>query len=200
MIASFLRRNLHELRPFALAATLALAVGAVAGVIIPALLPEAAHSFGEGISEFVDLARGLSRPELFVFIFLNNTVKALVMMYLGVGFGLVPLVFMFFNGMAIAVIVGGLSLSIGVGTAMTALLPHGLIEITAILLAAAVGLRLGWAFARRLRSQAVPLKAYLTDAWRFFLRLLMPMLLLAAVIETWITPVVMALIHAPSPG
>lgn len=190
--------TLRELRPYLFAATVVLALGMATGIALPVLLPDAARSMGEGVSEFIDLARDLSQGELFLFIVVNNTVKALAMMYLGVFFGLVPALFLLFNGAALAVVVAGFSLTVGVGAAAAALLPHGVIELTAIVVAAALGLRLGATVAARLRRArsrpvaATPLRPRLAEAWHIFSRLLAPALLLAAAIETWITPIIVA--------
>jgi stage II sporulation protein M len=68
------------------------------------------------------------------------------------------------------------------------LLPHGIIEISAVLLAAAAGLRLGAVAVERLRRRDVKLKLELARAWRFFVTLVLPALVVAAVIETLVTP------------
>lgn len=186
--------DLRALRPYALAAVAILAGGMAAGVIVPVLLPETARSVGEGVDQFIGMARQLSQPELFLFIFLNNAVKALAMMYLGVVFGLVPVAFLFFNGMVIALVITGFALTVDAGTAAVTLLPHGILEIPAVVLAAAMGLRLGVSFARRLRSPMAAMGDRLAEAWRVFSRLIAPVLFVAAVIETWVTPAALRLL------
>jgi stage II sporulation protein M len=68
------------------------------------------------------------------------------------------------------------------------LLPHGIVEISAVLMAAAAGLRLGAVAVERLRRPGVELKTELAKAWRFFVILILPALVVAAVIEALATP------------
>ncbi|QCT04401.1 hypothetical protein E6C60_3694 [Paenibacillus algicola] len=86
-------------------------------------------------------------PELsfFVFIFLNNAIKSLIVMFAGLLLGIIPFVFLAMNGMVLGFLMelvrangGDLNELIFKG-----LLPHGIIEIPVLIIAGAYGLMLG---------------------------------------------------------
>ncbi|MDQ6422130.1 stage II sporulation protein M [Paenibacillus sp. LHD-117] len=84
---------------------------------------------------------------MIVVIFLNNAIKSIFIMYLGAFFGFVPLFFLVVNGMVIGYL---LQLTAAKPEAMPVyelvfkgLLPHGIIEIPAIIVACAYGLKFG---------------------------------------------------------
>jgi stage II sporulation protein M len=126
-----------------------------------------------------------------LFIFLNNTVKSIAVMYLGLLFGIVPAVFLLLNGMVIGHLLTSLDRQ-GVQVIeliVKGLLPHGILEIPAILLACGYGLKMGttaWSALtgrsearselKRLMLISLPLMLFLTLA-----------LGIAAVIEATVT-------------
>jgi uncharacterized membrane protein SpoIIM required for sporulation len=78
-------------------------------------------------------------------IFTNNVRVAFVAFAGGLTGGLLTAVSLLFNGLVLGLVVG---LSIGAGNgdiALRLLLPHGLLELSLITVAAAAGLRIGWA-------------------------------------------------------
>jgi stage II sporulation protein M len=154
-------------------------------------LPEAAAGVERSIAEFVQFGHGLGPAGLFAFIVINNVVKAAVMMFAGIVFGLIPIFFLVSNGMVLSVVAALISNKAGALVAVAGLLPHGIIEIAAVLLAAAAGLRLGAVAVERLRRRGVELKMELAKAWRFFVTLVLPALVVAAVIETLATPLLL---------
>lgn len=132
---------------------------------------------------------------MFLLIFFNNAIKSLLVMYLGVFFGVVPLFFILINGMVLGYLfANNPQPTIDLFTLITrGILPHGIIEIPAIIIAGAYGLRFGvltfkgvGALFRRdgrfgrvyeaFAVRTVPLMVWLTVA-----------LLLAAVIESTVT-------------
>ena len=169
------------------------AVGVLAGMIAIVWLPEAAAGVERSIAEFVQYGQGLGLGPtgLFAFIVINNIVKAAVMMFAGIVFGLIPIFFLVFNGMVLSVVAALIANKAGALVAVAGLLPHGIIEISAVLLAAAAGLRLGAVAVERLRRRDVKLKLELARAWRFFVSLVLPALLVAAVIESLGTPLLL---------
>jgi len=90
-------------------------------------------------------ALGHAQVRLFVFIFINNFLKAILAVFLGALFGLFPVVFLVSNGMLLGYVVASIKAA-GLDVAdsvIRGLLPHGVLEIFAILVAAAYGLRYG---------------------------------------------------------
>jgi len=89
---------------------------------------------------------------LFLIIFLNNFVKMILMVFLGAIFGLFPIYFLVSNGMIIGYVVasaGRAGLDV-VSLVVRGLLPHGMLETAAIVIAAAYGLRYGMLIASEL--------------------------------------------------
>lgn len=100
----------------------------------------------EGLSKSINES---SNPTLtmFIVIFLNNAIKSVFILYLGVFFGVVPLLFLTVNGMIIGYLLQDLVMRHGGAytfeVIVKGLLPHGIIEIPAIIIASAYGLRFG---------------------------------------------------------
>ena len=185
---SFVIGYLSELLPYTVLSTSLFAAGVLAGIIAIVWLPDAAAGVERSIAEFVQLGHGLGPAGMFAFVAINNAVKAAMMMYLGVVFGLIPIFFLVSNGMVLSVVVALISHEAGALVALAGLAPHGIIEICAVLMAAAVGLRLGAVAVERMRRPDVNLRAELSKAWRFFVTLVLPALLIAGTIEALATP------------
>ncbi|MBD2844684.1 stage II sporulation protein M [Paenibacillus sp. IB182496] len=101
----------------------------------------------EGLRQLVDTAESSSNPGLAMFgiIFLNNAVKSVVIMYLGVLFAVVPIFFMLVNGMVLGYLFTHMQPQQGTLFELIAkgILPHGIIEIPALVVACAYGIRFG---------------------------------------------------------
>jgi stage II sporulation protein M len=133
------------------------------------------------------------KPPVFIFliIFLNNSIKALVATVAGFFFGLFPLSFVFINGYLVGLVVYVKGIEIGFDKVLLLLIPHGIIEIPAILLASSYGLWLGRQFYMKLfRDEKIPMGYLFLKAVKKCLKIVFPMLLIAALIETFVTPLV----------
>lgn len=185
---SFLSGYLSRLLPYTVLSVGLFTIGILTGIVAIVWVPQTAAGVERAIAEFVQMGQGLGPAGLFAFIVINNIVKAAVMMFSGIVFGLIPIFFLVSNGMVLSVVAALISNEAGALVAVAGLLPHGIIEISAVLLAAAAGLRLGAVAVERLRRADVELKRELIKAWRFFVILVMPALIVAAVIEALATP------------
>ncbi len=189
----------HEIRKGFLLAltvfTLAIIGGAIfADEVGPYLQPSV-----EGLKSMVvqskELAPKAQNVALAVTIFLKNTSVALILIAGGhLLLGIPAFFILLSNGLLIGFFATALS-SRGVSPLVfaTGLLPHGIFELPALLLAA------GYALAvvlRRFRFRPGPpfgLKM------RYLMRVIIPLLAVAAVIEVYISPQVMGLFLSPSP-
>ncbi len=131
--------------------------------------------------------------KIFAFIFINNTIKAFAAMILGIFFGIVPTLFVLSNAFLIGVVVSVMSKKMGFLKVVLALTPHGILEIPAILISCAYGLNLGIAFYKKIRGADVNLNRLLFQSIKSFVKIVIPMLLVAAFIETYITPLIASL-------
>ncbi|MFQ5950834.1 MAG: stage II sporulation protein M [Candidatus Geothermarchaeales archaeon] len=160
---------------------------ALAGVLEFGLLDLLREVFG-------DVGDGGFDP-LFVFtlVFTNNAVKSFFAILLGVLFGVASGVFIVVNGFIIGIFVFEVEQEAGIAFVAAGLLPHGIIEIPAVLVSAAVGLRLGYELVRHIRGRG-HIDREFKRGMRFFLRYLVPLLLFAAFVEAFLTPIIVELV------
>lgn len=99
----------------------------------------------QGLKSLSQSLSSKDNPQLwfFIFIFLNNAIKSVVIIFLGLLLGILPLFMLIANGMILGYVLSlqthGSTLSI----VLKGILPHGIIEIPVILIACAYGLKLG---------------------------------------------------------
>ena len=131
---------------------------------------------------------------LLLIIFINNAIKALMLIFLGVLLGLPPMLFIGLN----AFILGGLGSALesvnGWRYAVASFVPHGVIEIPVILLATALSLTVGMESARWLVQKESRVKSQLSDGLKVYVRWILPGLAIAAVIEVFVTPLLVGLV------
>ncbi|MFD0590820.1 stage II sporulation protein M [Paenibacillus sp. GCM10027627] len=176
-----------------------------AGIIVGGTNP-AFKAFLEGqltgLQQLANLVDNTNNPTLtmMIVIFLNNAIKSILIMYLGAFFGVLPIFFLVLNGM----IIGYLLQTIADNPAAPSvfevvfkgLLPHGIIEIPAIVIACAYGIKFGGLTLRASGSLLFARQKLggIGKELEFFMIRTVPMmviltvsLLLASVIESTIT-------------
>ena len=124
-----------------------------------ALLPAQSESVGQPRTQGTDL--GLlagERAQFAASISTNNIQVTFGAVAGGITFGLLTAGLLIFNGIVIGVVLG-VGSSAGNGSALVELIvPHGVLELSCIVVAGAAGLRIGWALVdpgRRPRAQAL---------------------------------------------
>ena len=146
-----------------------------------------------GVLEPLASTGNLSLILLFI-IFINNAIKALLLLFLGVLLGLPSMLFIGLN----AFILGGLGSALesvnGWRYAVASFVPHGVIEIPVILLAAALSLTIGMESARWLVRKESRVKSQLSDGLRVYVRWILPGLAIAAIVEVFVTPLLVGLV------
>jgi stage II sporulation protein M len=132
---------------------------------------------------------------LFLIIFINNAIKALGLVFLGILLGLPPLLFIGLNGF----ILGGFSSAFesvkGWRYVIASFVPHGVIEIPVVLLATALGLTVGMESLKWLVRRESRVKLQLSDCLKVYLRWILPGLAVAAIIEVFVTPLLIGLVN-----
>ncbi len=144
---------------------------------------------GEGFFE-------MHGASLVFFIFFNNVIKTFLAMFLGVIFALIPVFFIFFNGYVLGLMAPLFIQSHGFYLFLVGILPHGVIEIPAVILGAATGLFLGIQayyrfFGNKEKKHFINLKREVQKSSAFFIFVVLPLLFLAALIEGLITPILL---------
>ena len=179
---------LTPLRPYLLVIItlflLATAAGYVSAYFNPDIIDELMGQFEETYGWIAEE----SPIMIMLFIFANNTINSFIAMLLGTFFGIWPVIFILVNGYFIGVVVFSSVQEYGILVVLFALLPHGIIELPAIFISASMGLRLGvLAFQKIFKIKDVRFKYELFSAIRFFVTVIVPLLFIAAIIETFIT-------------
>jgi stage II sporulation protein M len=182
---------LRELRPYLIASIIFFAIGGAIGAAVATRYPGLADQFGDSVAGFLKSFRNLPKPQLAAAIFLNNSVKTLAAILLGLAVGIVPALFLIVNGVVLGVVFVLSSYSRGIWPSLLSIVPHGILELSAVFLGTATGLLLGNVVLKRiLRKSDAQLRPALSRALRFYAIVILPMLLVAAMIEAFITTVI----------
>ena len=181
---------LMPLRPYLLVIItlflLATAAGYVSAYFNPDIIDELMGQFEETYGWLAEE----SPIMIMLFIFANNTLNSFIAMLLGTLFGIWPVIFILVNGYFIGVVVFSSVQEYGILVVLSALLPHGIIELPMIFISASIGLRLGvLAFQKifNIKEKEIKFKYELFSAIKFFVTVIVPLLFIAAIIETFIT-------------
>ncbi|MDF9844487.1 MULTISPECIES: stage II sporulation protein M [unclassified Paenibacillus] len=185
-------RDLGTIRKALLLALTLFLLGGVLGWIGTGSLQKLLAQQLEGLSSISGKLMDSDNPEwsFFTFIFLNNSIKSVAVIFLGALFGFIPAFFLLINGAVIGYLI---HLSVIQGADLfqlivKGLLPHGIIEIPAIIIACAFGLQFG---GKVIQSMSGRVRG---SSWAEFMRQtvtasvwIVILLLLAAIIESTIT-------------
>ena len=178
--------------PYVLFITFVFFVALLAGYISSVNFPDMANKLMEGFSSrFAPL---LSMPPILIMlgIFLNNAFVSLLFLVLGLVLGIFPVLLIAFNGYVVGVIAHIAAQERGLAFIILALLPHGIIELPMVFLSAGIGLRLGHQVFDALIGRPTEIKKEFKEGVRFYFSWILPLLFLAAVIETFITPLILS--------
>jgi len=179
---------IRSIRPYILLSVYLFFATAVLGFVASVQNPELAATYVGDVAEKLQWILDLSPPKMMMAIFLNNLFASLMALLLGVGFGIIPLVVVVTNGLVVGLVVHQAMLAGGLAFVVVAILPHGIIELPTVLVCIGVGFRLGHLMIRTLLGRGGDLEGELKAAIRL-LRWVVILLFAAAVIETFITPV-----------
>jgi stage II sporulation protein M len=147
----------------------------------------------EELAEAID--QNPSFLQVFFMIFLNNFLKALQIIASGILFGIGPFFALMSNGILIGVVVMEAAEKTGIHPLLlvvTKILPHGIFEIPALLIAAAFGFRISAALFRRILAVFSPERMEASrEEWMgirrrlpHLMKLVFLLLLVAAAIES----------------
>lgn len=150
----------------------------ILGMFFPVFL---VNYITELVKKLAEETSGLNFLQLFFFILKNNLITAFFGLIFGIVFGLFPVSLAFLNGYVLGFISGKVA-NIAGFSSLIRLLPHGVFEIPALVLSLGLGLKLGmFLFVKNKRKQ---LKYDLENSLRVFLFIILPLLLIAGIIET----------------
>jgi stage II sporulation protein M len=130
-----------------------------------------------------------------IIIFLKNLLACALSVFLGLGLGIVPFLVITSNGFLLGIIGYGALLKKGWLFLAAGILPHGLIEIPAVLISVSLGFRLGYLLALSIMRRNEKFGAETKIAFQIFFKRVAPLLLLAASIEAYITPIAISVVE-----
>ena len=165
----------------------------VMGYFAAAVDPEMASNWTK---ELEMLKWILDQPPILIMmiIFLKNLLASAMAMLLGLGLGLIPLMVVTSNGFLLGIVGYAAVQKVGILFLAAGILPHGIIELPVVLISIAIGFRLGYLLAMTLAKENVDLSGETRMAIHFLVRIVAPLLFLAAAIETFITPIAISMV------
>jgi len=140
----------------------------------------------EPVEEMLELLAEMPPLVQFLVVFLNNSLTAFLAIVLGVIFGIFPFLVLVLNGLLVGVVVYFAQMVKDWWTILALILPHGIIEVPAVILACATGFKLSKIVFERILGKEVNIKAELKLALIFFFKFLLPLLAIAAAIEIFL--------------
>jgi len=134
----------------------------------------------EFIKELLSKTEGMGAFELIRFIFFNNIQSSFFSIVLGFFLGIFPVIATISNGY----VVGFISLLAVNGEGFSSLwrlLPHGIFELPAIFISFGLGLKFGTFIFKKNKLESF--KEYFYNSLRVFVLIVLPLLIVAAIIE-----------------
>jgi stage II sporulation protein M len=182
-------RYLKRLWTYLAASVLLFGLGSLIGTATIFYFPGIADQLAASLAGFVKIFRDLTPLQLAGAIFFNNAIKTLLVIALGILFGAITVLFLIVNGAALGIVFYLSIQSRGRWLSLLVLLPHGILELPAVLLGTSIGLMLGRHSVNRLLGKAqTSLGSELVRAFYFFMAVIIPLLLMAALVEAFVTP------------
>ena len=166
----------------------------VMGYVSAANFPHIAENLMKEFSSRFAPILTMSPICILITIFLNNTFVSLVSLVLGIAVGIFPILFIASNGYFVGMVSYLVGQQKGFVFILFALLPHGIVELPTIFLSASIGLRLGHHVFLSLIGRPTEVRKEIKKGLNFYFSLIMPLLLIAAIIETFITPLILSFI------
>ena len=177
----------HKIRYFVLAIALLAVFAFLIGAAFAVTMPGETREIMKLIAGQFDGFRDKSSFDLAIGLFLHNALICALMAVLGLALGVLTLFIVFDNGLMIGLIGTVATGRAGFVLTLAAFLPHGVIELPAMVLSAAIGLYLGYCVLISLFGRRVDVVKEVKDGARMFVAWVLPMLLVAAFVESYVT-------------
>ncbi len=178
---------MNEIKLYATMLTILFVISCIAGFYFANENPKLAKKTIEQLFSQFEFIKNMNPSLIFLLIFLNNSIKALVAMLAGFLFGLFPVLFVILNGYLTGLVIQVKGMEMGFKKIALALIPHGIVEIPAIIIACSYGIWLGRRFWNAINGKE-KFRNAVFFALKKYLRIVLPMLIVAAIIETFVTP------------
>ncbi len=205
---NFFKEYIFSLWKFILAAVLVFIFAAFYGYFFVQNSPLETELVLEKLREVLGPIVEMPFLSQFLFVVLNNSLTVFLVIVLGIIFGIFPFLVLLSNGIILGIIAYFFKTELSWSSFFVGTLPHGIIEIPAVILACAIGFKLGKTLFDRVFKNRAPqqrgegekenevlfakekeadIKTELNTALVFFIKVLFPLLVLAAAVEIFIT-------------
>jgi len=172
----------RTIKPYILILTLIFAVSFLAGTLAPSSIRQ---QMTEVFQAVVGNYQGLAGGMLFFNILVQNVMATIFVLISGVFGGVIPVFAIGSNGFGLGVLYHQAAEVAGTSKAALKVLPYGVFEIPALLIAASYGLWLGVTVLRKMRGkESTLLRVNIEHAFRRYFAVVFPLLIVAATIET----------------
>lgn len=165
----------------------------LAGYLFAEFFTERTAEYLEEIKKFFESIDQTTDFQTFLSIFENNASAMLTIVCLGVFAGFFSITFLFINGFLFGLLAQIIFQRESWILFFSGVLPHGIIEIPCMLFTAAVGFKVGGSAVKKLVRKPADLTEDLAQGLKFSVTVIIPLLFVAAFLETYITPLFMAL-------
>lgn len=175
------------LKYYLLAIVLIFAAFYAIGYIAVMTVPDMGNTVVSNFRQEVSPLKELSPVGLMLGIFANNALKCLLVMVLGLAFGIAPVLFIVANGLILGIVVGVTMRSTSLLYVLVGVVPHGVIELPMVFISAAIGLKLGVDVLKALLGKKESVVDKLVESLLVYIVWIFPLLFLAAFVETFVT-------------
>ena len=136
---------------------------------------------------------GKNQPDMFLKLFFNNLQACILLFLGGATFGILTIFIMSLNGIVIGAIMELVHKDHTPLFVAAAILPHGIFEIPAFIIAGALGILLAQSLVAEWYGSGDTAVSAMAFA-RLFLAVVLPLVAVAAMVEAFITPVIIHLV------
>lgn len=157
-------------------------------IIIP-ISEEQKHLLMQSAKEYVEKIITINNFQLFLNIFINNSLIALIVFLSGFILSLLGILIVFSNVFVVWIIFAFSIEKVWLWASLLAILPHWIVEISAILFSLALSFKISYLVIKKIWNwKKYKIWTEIKNSFIFFWTFVLPLLLIAAFIETFITP------------
>lgn len=172
MLIKHLGNQFNDMKYYLMTASIIFALGIILGWLYGGsytnYFEQQMDSFRK-INKFIETQQN-PQIALFFVILINNLFKGILVVYLGFGLAIFPIIMLISNGLLLGYLFSKQPIEILWGLLCKGILPHGIIEIPAILIACAYGIKIGMHVIKLIIHKFFP--NWFKDEWQNFKRTL----------------------------
>ncbi len=193
MILYGIKNYLRSLKKYIYAVVFIFILFLVCGYFYFQQFPKESEEAIKKIGDSLLPEKDISSFSLFWLILKNNVGILFFSLLFSFIAGLSSLAVVIVNGIIIGVFAGFIAKETSWEYFIAGIFPHGVFELSAFFLTSAIGLKIGKTAVLRLIGKRTGFVKEFTLGMKFFVFVIIPMLIIAAFIETFITPIALSL-------